>query len=73
MLIAGWDRRGDRLSKKCLTQDEILEQLSILASDTDVAANYRIKALELLGKANKMFDFEEKEVIRAVKIVDDVP
>lgn len=60
------------MSKKCLTQDEILEQLSFLASDENVAANYRIKALELLGKANKMFE-DEKEVIRAVKIVDDVP
>lgn len=60
------------MSKKCLTQDEILERLSFLASDENVAANYRIKALELLGKANKMFE-DEKEVIRAVKIVDDVP
>ena len=59
--------------KKSLTDSQILEELSQLAVDKDVPANYRIKALELLGKANKLFGEDTSSVIKAVKIVDDVP
>lgn len=58
---------------KSLTDSQILEELSRLAVDNEIAANYRIKALELLGKANKLFGDDAGEVIKAVKIVDDVP
>lgn len=67
-------RGGDAmLKKKSLTDTQILEELSLLAVDKDIAANYRIKALELLGKANNLFGDNINEVIKAVKIVDDVP
>lgn len=58
---------------KSLTDSQILEELSLIAVDKENAANYRIKALELLGKANKLFGDDTGEVIKAVKIVDDVP
>ncbi len=61
------------IRKKSLTDSQILEELSQLAVDKEIAANYRIKALELLGKANKLFGDDSGEVIKAVKIVDDVP
>lgn len=61
------------LKKKSLTDKQILEELSLLAVDKEIAANYRIKALELLGKANNLFGDNINEVIKAVKIVDDVP
>ena len=61
------------IRKKSLTDSQILEELSLLAVDKEIAANYRIKALELLGKANKLFGDDTGEVIKAVKIVDDVP
>lgn len=60
------------MAAKNLTKTQILEQLSILAVDENTAANYRIKALELLGKANNMFEEEKKGIIGAVKIVDDI-
>lgn len=61
------------IKKKSLTDSQILEELSQLAVDNDVPANHRIKALELLGKANRLFGDDSGEVIKAVKIVDDVP
>lgn len=61
------------LKKKSLTDSQILEELSRLAINEEIAANYRIKALELLGKANKLFGDDQSELIRAVRIVDDVP
>ena len=61
------------LKKKSLTDSQILEDLSRLAINEEIAANYRIKALELLGKANKLFGDDQSELIRAVRIVDDVP
>ena len=59
--------------KKTLSDAQILEELSIIAVDKETAANYRIKALDLLGKASKLFGDDQSEVIKAVKIVDDVP
>jgi hypothetical protein len=59
--------------KKTLSDAQILEELSIIAVDKETAANYRIKALELLGKASKLFGDDQSDVIKAVKIVDDVP
>ena len=57
---------------RTLSEKRILLELSKLAVDSEVAPNYRIKALELLGKANKMFKDEESAVIGTVKIVDDI-
>ena len=59
--------------KKTLSESQILEELSLIAVDKETAANYRIKALELLGKAGKLFGDDQNDVIKAVKIVDDVP
>ena len=56
---------------KVLSKSEILKNLSGIARDENVAANYRIKALELLGKAKGVFSDDEK-VIGTVKIVDDI-
>ncbi len=58
---------------KTLSEKRILEELSKLAIDIEVAPNYRIKALELLGKANKMFKDEEQNFLGTVKIIDDIP
>lgn len=60
------------MEKGVLCKSEILKQLSCLATDEDVAANYRIKALELLGKEKGMFADKENQVLGTVKIVDDV-
>ncbi len=57
---------------KALSEKRILLELSRLAIDSEVPPNYRIKALELLGKANKMFKDEESGLIGCVKIVDDI-
>lgn len=56
---------------KVLNKTEILLNLSVIAKDEAVAANYRIKALELLGKAKGIFADDEK-VLGTVKIVDDI-
>jgi len=56
---------------KVLNKTEILRNLSQLAQSEEVAANYRIKALELLGKAKGIFSDDEK-VLGTVKIVDDI-
>ena len=59
------------MPEKVLNKTEILLNLSMIAKDDGVAANYRIKALELLGKAKGIFESDEK-VIGTVKIVDDI-
>ncbi len=59
------------MQKSVLNKTEILSGLSEIARDKEVAANYRIKALELLGKAKGIFADDEK-VIGTVKIVDDI-
>ena len=59
------------MQKSVLNKTEILKGLSEIAIDKEVAANYRIKALELLGKAKGIFA-EEDKVIGTVKIVDDI-
>lgn len=59
------------MQDKSLSKSEILRHLSSIARDENVAANYRIKALELLGKAKGVFADDEK-VIGTVKIVDDI-
>lgn len=59
------------MQKSVLNKTEILSGLSEIAIDKEVAANYRIKALELLGKAKGIFAEDEK-VIGTVKIVDDI-
>lgn len=56
---------------KVLSKSEILKNLSGIARDENVAPNYRIKALELLGKAKGVFSDDEK-IIGTVKIVDDI-
>jgi len=60
------------MEKGVLCKSEILRQLSMLAVDENVAANYRIKALELLGKEKGIFGEKEHSVIGTVKIVDDI-
>ena len=64
------ERRGS-MQNKVLNKTEILFNLSLIAKDENVAANYRIKALELLGKAKGIFESDEK-VLGTVKIVDDI-
>jgi hypothetical protein len=59
------------MQDKSLSKSEILRHLSGIAKDENVAANYRIKALELLGKAKGVFADDEK-IIGTVKIVDDI-
>ena len=59
------------MQDKVLSKSEILKNLSGIARDENVAPNYRIKALELLGKAKGVFAEDEK-VIGTVKIVDDI-
>lgn len=51
---------------------EILKHLSSIAGDESIAPNYRIKALELLGRAKGVFADEDEKVIGTVKIVDDI-
>ncbi len=60
------------MERNILCKSEILTQLSKLAVNEEVAANYRIKALELLGKEKGMFGEKEHAVIGTVKIVDDI-
>ena len=55
-----------------LNKSQILNELSTLAVDENVAANYRIKALELLGKEKGMFSDKEQHLLGTVKIVDDI-
>lgn len=59
------------MQNKVLNKTEILLNLSLIAKDSEVAANYRIKALELLGKAKGIFEDDQK-VLGTVKIVDDI-
>ena len=59
--------------EKALSEKRILLELSRIAVDGEVAPNYRIKALELLGKAGNMFKEPEAGIIGTVKIVDDIP
>lgn len=60
------------MEKGVLCKSEILKHLSSLAIDSDVAPNYRIKALELLGKEKGMFTDKEGQFLGTVKIVDDI-
>jgi hypothetical protein len=60
------------MDKGVLCKSEILKQLSCLAVDENVAANYRIKALELLGKEKGMFGEKDAPLLGTVKIVDDI-
>ena len=69
-IITPVERRED-MQDKVLSKSEILKNLSGIARDENVAPNYRIKALELLGKAKGVFSDDEK-IIGTVKIVDDI-
>ena len=64
--------RGEEM-EKALSEKKILVELSKLAVDEEVPVNHRIKALELLGKANRMFRDDETPCIGTVRIVDDIP